>query len=181
MVAIACPCSSMPSNGVLRPLEWNRAACTVQRRVGSTTRNIGGRTRSQRAERQAEDARWGNGHRRDDDVQRDLGFRRHAQGQRQRRFESDHAVERPIELDFLLIAVMRCVIAGDRVDGAVGEASAHRVDIKLGAQRRMHLGVGIVACHGGLGEREVMRRHFGGHRQPPRLWPRGSTPPLQRC
>ena len=49
-----------------------------------------------------------------------------------------------IELDVLLVVVMRRVIGGDDVDAAVGEALQHRVAIGGLAQRRVHLDVGVV-------------------------------------
>ena len=64
---------------------------------------------------------------------------------------SDTAVSRPVmpngalvELDALLVVVMRRVIGRDGVDGAVGDAVQHRVAIGRLAQRRVHLDVGVV-------------------------------------
>ena len=48
---------------------------------------------------------------------------------RERRLEADHAERREVELDVLLVDVMRRVIGGDRVDGAVGDPFDDRLAV----------------------------------------------------
>ena len=62
-----------------------------------------------------------------------------------RGLEADDPERRAVELDHLLVGVMRRVIGGDDVDAAVGDALEHRVAIGRLAQRRVHLEVGVVA------------------------------------
>ena len=51
------------------------------------------------------------------------------------------------------------------------EPGQHRLPVRLGAQRRVHLGVRVVAglAHRLVGEEEVVRRHLGGDPHPARL------------
>ena len=44
------------------------------------------------------------------------------------------------------------VVGGDGVEGAVGQAGLHRLDVGLGAQRRVHLEHRVVAGAGVVGE-----------------------------
>ncbi len=65
----------------------------------------------------------------------------------------------------LLVGVMRRVIGGDRVDAAVDDPAHHRVDVRLLAQRRVHLAVRVELqrlFERVVGQREMMRRHFAG-------------------
>ena len=61
----------------------------------------------------------------------------------------------------------------DAVDGAVGEAVAQRRDVRLGAQRRVHLVHRVVAGRELVGEEQVVRRDLGGDRASPWTWPSG--------
>ena len=45
------------------------------------------------------------------------------------------------------------VIGGDDVDGSVAHPLLHGSDIRFGAQRRIHLRVGVVSLDGILGQR----------------------------
>ena len=65
--------------------------------------------------------------------------------QRHARLEPDDAERGAVELDQLLVGVMRGVVGGDHVDGAVGDPLEHGVAIRRLAQRRVHLDVGVVA------------------------------------
>ena len=70
-----------------------------------------------------------------------------------------------IELDVLLVVVVRRVIGGDDVDAAVGDALQHGVAIGRLAQRRVHLDVGVVRHRRAehlVGQHEMMRRHLAG-------------------
>jgi hypothetical protein len=106
------------------------------------------------------------GHQLDETRQRDRArVDQSIERQRHGRLEPGDAERRPIELDVLLIVVMRRVIGGDHVDGAVDDSVHHGVAIQLVAKRRIHLDVGVVGppqrqhlvC-----EDEMMRRHFTG-------------------
>ncbi len=89
----------------------------------------------------------------------------------QRGLQADDAVGRVLELHFLLVHRVRRVVGGDRVHHAVEDALDHGVAVGSRAQRRTHLGVGVVAAHVLLGQQKVMRSHLAGHAQPvaPRL------------
>ena len=60
---------------------------------------------------------------------------RHAE----RRLEAEHPGRGLVERLFLRLAGMRCMVGGDRIDRAVGEARPHGVDVGTGAQRRVDL------------------------------------------
>ena len=66
------------------------------------------------------------------------------EAERHRRLEAGDAERRVIELDLLLVVVMRRVIGGDDVDAAVGEPLQHGVAVGRLAQRRVHLHVRVV-------------------------------------
>ena len=89
--------------------------------------------------------------------------------ERHARFEPDDPEGRLVELDALFVGVMRRVVGRDRVDGSVGNAFDHRVDVGGFPQRRIHLAIGVV-LHGrfqcGIRQREVVRCHLAGHRKP---------------
>ena len=56
------------------------------------------------------------------DSDDDAGVHQPIEAQRHRRLEAGDAERRAVELDVLLVVVMRRVIGGDDVDAAVGEA-----------------------------------------------------------
>ncbi len=94
------------------------------------------------------------------------------EAERHRRLEAGDAERRVIELDLLLVVVMRRVVGRDDVDAAVGEPLQHRVAVGRLAQRRVHLRVGVVGHRRAehlVGEHEVMRRHLAGHARAARL------------
>ena len=86
------------------------------------------------------------------------------EAERHGRLESDDAERRAVELERLLVGVMRRVVGGDDVDRPVAQALDHRVAVGLLAQRRVHLQVRVVAAalvQRLVGQDEVMRRHLG--------------------
>ena len=66
------------------------------------------------------------------------------EAQRHGGLEPGDAERRMIELDVLLVVVVRRVVGGDDVDAAVGNALEHRIAVGGLAQRRVHLDVGVV-------------------------------------
>ena len=94
--------------------------------------------------------------------QRDLpGVQQAVADNRHRRLEPDDAEGRAVELEHLLVRVVRRVVGGDHVDAAVGDAREHRVAVRGFAQRRVHLEVGVVLrrpVERLVGEREMVRR-----------------------
>ena len=60
---------------------------------------------------------------------------------------------------------MRRVIGGDAVDHALLQPGAQRRHVGRFPQRRIHLGVRVVALAGVIGQRQVVRRHLRGHAQ----------------
>src|SRR2546428_13865652 len=69
-------------------------------------------------------------------MRNDAGLDEAVETQRSRGLECGDAERRVVELDALLVVVMRRVIGGDDVDAAVGEAGEHRIAIRGLAQRR---------------------------------------------
>ena len=55
---------------------------------------------------------------------------------------------------------MGCVVGADAVDGAVGQAFAHRLHVFSSAQRWVHLVERVVGGRQLLGEEQVMGRCF---------------------
>ena len=84
------------------------------------------------------------------------------QRQRHHGLQADDAVGRAHELQRLLVRGVRGVVAAYRVDDAVGQRRADRHAVGLRAQRRVHLGVGVVAVHRLVGELPVVRAGLGG-------------------
>ena len=95
-------------------------------------------------------------------------MRRH---HRQRRLESDNPIGRIREFALLFVVMVRSVIRGHEVDRAVTDRLLECGDIIRGAQRRVHLGIGLVALHRVLGQRKMMRADLGGHPDPAILAP----------
>ena len=95
------------------------------------------------------------------------------QADREGRLEAEHAVQRRVELELLLLRRVRRVVGGDGVDGAVGEPLAQRLHVLGRAQRRIHLEVRIVVARRDVlvGEGQVVGRHLRGDREaaPPGL------------
>ncbi len=84
----------------------------------------------------------------------------------ERGFEADDAEGGFVEFEFFFFAGVGGVVGGEAVDGAVDDALDAGVDVGLGAERRVHFGVGVVAAVEGaagfVGEEEVVRGDFGG-------------------
>ena len=55
------------------------------------------------------------------------------------------------------------MVRGDGVYGAVGKPCLHGRDVGGASERRVHLGVGVVAAHSLVGQREVVRSGLTGH------------------
>src|SRR5699024_10612136 len=66
---------------------------------------------------------------------------------------------------FAVLGVTRMggMVGRDDVDGAVGEALAHRGDVLGGAQRRVDLEDGVELAHVLVGQQQVVRGDLGGH------------------
>ena len=106
-------------------------------------------------------------------------------GTRDRGLEADDAERRQVELDVLLVAV--CGAWSVAMQSMVPSRSAveQRRAVRLRAQRRVHLGVGVVAASADrlVGQRQVVRRHLAGDRARPRALPvarRRRAPPRSR-
>ena len=74
------------------------------------------------------------------------GVHQPIEAERHRGLEADDAERRAVELERLLVGVMRRVVGGDDVDRSVAQALDHRQPIGLLAQRRIHLEVRVVAA-----------------------------------
>lgn len=144
IVAATPPFSSQPSNGVLR-LRLRRLGVDLHRQVWRENREVGRRAFGDGAARHAEDA--GRIHRQQLDEPREGDVPRvheAVEAERHARREARDAERRAIELDMLLVVVMRCVVGGDHVYVTVDDALQHGVAVSRSAQRRVHLGVGVV-------------------------------------
>ena len=93
------------------------------------------------------------------------------QGQRQQALQPDDAGLGHVEGQALGVLVVRAVVAGDGVDGAVGHRGRQGLAVPLAAQGRGHLGEGAVVADRRLVQREVVRRRAGRDRQAARFGP----------
>ena len=84
-----------------------------------------------------------------------------AERERERGFESDDAEGRAIEFHVFAGGMMRGVVGGDGVHGAVGEAGDERGAIGARGERRIHFVIRVVADVF-VAEREMVRRDFAG-------------------
>ena len=91
-------------------------------------------------------------------LARDQRAVQHAEG----RLQTDDAEGRLLERHVLLLGGVRRVVGGDAVEEAALERRDERRAVALGAQRRVHLEVGVERLDGLVGEREVVRRDLGG-------------------
>ena len=89
----------------------------------------------------------------------------------ERRLQPDDAVGRVIEFALLGIVVMGSVVGADGVDGSVPESLADRFPILRFPERRVHLGVGVVALALLVRQREMMGTRLSGHPDPLLLGP----------
>ena len=93
-----------------------------------------------------------------------------AEGEGEGGLEAGDAVGGALELDLFFVAGVGGVVGGDAVDGAVEEGGDDGLTVGLGAEGRVHLGVGVVGqvviqAAGGylfFGEGEVVRGGFAG-------------------
>src|SRR3546814_1095619 len=81
------------------------------------------------------------------------------QRQRQQGLQADDARLGDGEGQALRLDVVRAVIAGDGVDGAVGDARQDGLAVVLAAQRRRDLGEGAVVADRDLVQRERSEEH----------------------
>ena len=89
-----------------------------------------------------------------------------AQAEPQCRLQASDAVGSVVELHFLLMHGVGRVVGSDHVHYAVQDGLDHGVAVGRRAQRRIHLGVGVVHAHVLVGEQEVVRSNLAGHAQP---------------
>ena len=81
--------------------------------------------------------------------------------ERERGFEADDAEGRAIEFHIFAGGMMRGVVGGDGVHGAIGESGNQRGAVCARSERRIHLVIGVVADVV-IAEREMVRRNFAG-------------------
>ena len=144
-VAATPPRSSQPSNGVFFERERSRPRLDAHLQVGRKDGDVRRGTFRQTAARHPQDPRRIHRQQLDEASQRNQpAMHQPIERQRHRRLEADDPERRTVELHLLLVVVMRRVVGGDDVDRAVGDAGEHRVAIRRLAQRRVHLGVGVV-------------------------------------
>ena len=91
------------------------------------------------------------------------------EGERQQGFEPGDPRFGDGERQALGFLIVRAVVAGHRVDGAVGHGLGDGRAVALRAQRRRDLGEGPVIADRTLVQREVMRRGVAGDLEPARL------------
>ena len=126
--------------------------------------DIGDGARRERATGQTEHARRLGAHAPDE-----LGERKHATldqlgvRHRERGLEPHDAERRIVERRFFFVVGVGGVVGRDAVDDAVFQRAAECGDVRRFAQRRIHLRMGVVLFARVVGQREVMRRYFGGH------------------
>src|ERR1051326_7346734 len=94
-----------------------------RRRIWIEDRDVADAASLQRSAGQPEDARRTARHQLDETSEPDdLAAHEDVVAHRERRFESDDAEWCEVELDVLLVEVMRSVIGRDRIDGFVGDS-----------------------------------------------------------
>ncbi len=172
IVCLTFPRNARPANGVLRARLARPSGSTTHSCAGSNTVRFAGAHRRDRpsvgvqsGERRRTPRQRGQGIR-----QREVpGLHQLGEGDRQRRLQSEHARGRFLEGALLRLRRVGGVVGGDGVDGAVGESRTNGLDVGLGAQGRVHLEHRVEALATRVGEREVVRRALGRHRQPARL------------
>ena len=145
MVATTPPVNCQRSNGVFFDFDTSFAASIVDARSGAEDRDVGGRAFVERPpgrfSRRA-------GLTESSSIIRVSEIRpawtSRSKHDRHRGLEADDAERRAIELDHLLVDVVRRMVRGDHVHAAVGDALEHRVAILRRAQWRVHLEVRVV-------------------------------------
>src|SRR5260370_19517873 len=90
--------------------------------------------------------------------------------ERERGFEAEDAEGRAVEFHILEGWLMRGVIGGDGIDGAVGQAGEKGFAVRVRGERRIHFEAGIVLDIL-VDEREVVGGDFAGYAETPLLGP----------
>ena len=127
IVAAAAPRSSQPSNGVFFDFERSDAARTVTRASGASTVMSASAPGASVPPSRAQDAGRVQRQQLDEPRQGDeTGVHEPIEDERHARLEPDDAERGAVELDLLLVRVVRRMIGGDHVDGAVAEPADHR-------------------------------------------------------
>ena len=88
-----------------------------------------------------------------------------AQAQPERGLEAGDAVGRALELHFLLVHGVGRMVGGDGIHHAIEDGLDHGVAVGRRAQRRIHLGVGVVEADVLFGQQKVVRRDLAGDAQ----------------
>ncbi len=81
-----------------------------------------------------------------------------------RRFKTCHAKRCAVKFHVFERGLVRRVVGGDGVNGAVREAGDERVAVFSRSERRIHL-VARVVLNVFVGERKMVRRHFASNAQ----------------
>ncbi len=166
------PRSWRPANGVLWLRLASLAGTTSHDSCGiehDEVRPPAGDDRSAVAIGDAGDRRRTPRHRRQDVLDGHPRVAEDRQADAQRCLQPDHARRGLVERLFLDRRRVRRVIRGDGVDGPVDDALDERLDVCLGAQRRVDLEHRVVAAELLVGERQVVGGDLGGHRDALRL------------
>ena len=82
-----------------------------------------------------------------------------------RAFQSDDAVGRLKEAEFLLCQRVRRMVGGQQIHGAVGDGRDGGFAVRFGAQWRIHLGERAVLEQRLVAQRQIVRRGLAGNRQ----------------
>ncbi len=167
MVQRTLPCIVQPSKGVLCDFDAPSRGAIGPLRFGIEDDHVGKAADGQRAAAFEAEQRGGlRAQQAQNAAEGQLPLLvQPAQAEAERGFKAGDAVGRVLELDFLFVRGMRRVVGGDGVDNAVEDAFDHGVAVGGRAQRRIHLGIGVVEADVLFGEQEVMRRDFAGDAQ----------------
>ena len=123
----------------------------------SDQRHVGVGARAQRAPLRPHHRRRARRHLLDQKLQRPAPRRDEFRVEkRKRRLHADDAERRRVEDVFLRVRRMRRVVRRNAVERAINQRGDQRVAVLRLAERRLHLGVGVVADHRFLGHREVV-------------------------
>ena len=137
-MAIGAPRNSRPSNGELRERLADSEARNVQGCSSEKIVKSAGWPASNVAFH-SQDARWSCGEKLNQPRQRDTaGVEQLFERQRKRRFEARNSKRSAIEFHIFAGRMMRSVIGGNRINGAVGETFEQRFAIFARAERRIH-------------------------------------------
>ena len=166
IVRTARPVSSHPANGVFFPFERND--CGSIRNGRSRFRSVTSAREPgrERSPFDFQDSGGPRGQKLDQPAEGD-DSRTHQpiEAKRDRGFEPHDPEGGGVEVVVFLILVVRGVVGGDRVHGAVSQAFEERLPVLLGRERRLHLGLGVVARDAFVGEKKMMGRDLTGDRK----------------